>query len=282
MMSPSRTPRGAISVAAARVTLRGRTYDLRPRPATLAFKADSTTQRLPPESTANPPTIQTWTSTLILTTGSLIVWGLVGSGRSACILAGLETFARKCRMISLTAEYALRAVVWIAGQPDAAVGTRDIAEATQVPVGYMSKVLQALARSHLVRSWPGRSGGFVLARKPDAISILDIVQAVDPIQRIERCPLGNRQHKGKLCPLHRRLDQTMALLERAFVNSTVADLVAEATEQGILCGQENVTKAAPGTSTSRNPRRRSARGGPAGALNRRKTKARVHATVKAR
>lgn len=138
-------------------------------------------------------------------------------------------------MISLTAEYALRAVVWIAGRPDAAVGTRDIAEATQAPVGYMSKVLQALARSHLVRSWPGRSGGFVLARKPGAISVLDVVQAVDPIQRIERCPLGHRQHNGKLCPLHRRLDEAVAMIESAFAESTIAELVAEATDQDSLC-----------------------------------------------
>lgn len=138
-------------------------------------------------------------------------------------------------MVSLTAEYALRAIVWIARRPGKALGTRGIAEATQVPVGYMSKVLQALARSGLVRSWPGRRGGFVLGREPEAISVLDVVQAVDPIRRIERCPLGHRQHDDNLCPLHRRLDQAVALVERAFAESTIAELVAEAATAEVLC-----------------------------------------------
>lgn len=148
-------------------------------------------------------------------------------------------------MISLTAEYALRAVVWIAGRPDSVVGTRDVAEAARVPLGYMSKVLQALARTGLVRSRPGRRGGFVLGRKPETISVLDIVQAVAPIQRINRCPLGHRQHNDKLCPLHRRLDQAVALVERAFRESTIAELVAEVADHHALCAAYDT----PGTAT---------------------------------
>ncbi len=156
-------------------------------------------------------------------------------------------------MISLTAEYALRAIVWIAGRPDAAMGTRDIAEATQVPVGYMSKVLQALARTHLVRSRSGRSGGFVLGRSPDEISVLDVVRAVDPFERIDRCPVGHREHKGELCPLHRRLDHAVAMVERAFAASTIAELVAEATDPSPLCP-------APEPSPARRDARRPKRG----------------------
>ena len=164
-------------------------------------------------------------------------------------------------MISLTAEYALRAVAWMAGRTDVAVGTHDIAEATQVPVGYLSKVLQGLARSGLVRSRPGRSGGFVLGREPAAISVLDIVQAVDPIQRIDRCPLGRSEHEGRLCPLHRRLDQAVALVEQAFAASTLAELATEAADQEVLCTQDGQPGAAPGTTTVNKPGRRTARPG---------------------
>lgn len=163
--------------------------------------------------------------------------------------------ARENSMISLTAEYALRAVVWLASRPDTAVGTRDIAKATQVPVGYMSKVLQALARETLVRSRPGRSGGFVLGRKPEAISVLDIVQAVDPIQRIKRCPLGHRQHNGELCPLHRRLDQAVAMVERAFAESSVAELVGEARSPEPLCTTADTAVARVETSRPKRGRR---------------------------
>jgi len=150
-------------------------------------------------------------------------------------------------MISMTAEYALRAITWMASRTEVAVGTRDIAEATHVPIGYMSKVLQGLARAGLVRSRPGRSGGFVLGRAPEAISVLDIVQAIDPIQRIQHCPLGHSQHEGQLCPLHRRLDQAVAMVEQAFAGTTIAELTREAEQNEVLCTHAGPPGAAPTT-----------------------------------
>jgi Rrf2 family protein len=132
-------------------------------------------------------------------------------------------------MISRTAEYALRAVVWLAGETDQAVGTKAISEAAQVPAGYLSKVLQILSRAGIVSSTPGRSGGFRLTRRPAEISVLDVVNAVDPIQRIHTCPLHLKSHDKELCPLHRRLDHVMAEMEEAFARATIAELLAEET-----------------------------------------------------
>ncbi len=138
-------------------------------------------------------------------------------------------------MISQTAEYALRAVVWLAGHPEAPLGTPEIAEVTRVPTGYLSKVLQELRRAGLVVSNPGRGGGFKLARPAREISVLDVVNAVDPVERIEACPLGLKSHSGTLCPLHRRLDRAIELMERAFAESTVAELVGEVGGTSPLC-----------------------------------------------
>jgi Rrf2 family protein len=132
-------------------------------------------------------------------------------------------------MISRTAEYALRAVVWLAGSPDESIGTRAISEAVQIPPKYLSKVLQKLARADIMVSAPGRNGGFRLTRPAAEISVLDVISAVDPIERIHICPLHLRGHAKKLCPLHHRLDNAMAQLEDAFAQSTVAELLAEET-----------------------------------------------------
>ncbi len=137
--------------------------------------------------------------------------------------------------ISRTAEYALRAIVWLAREPDTPLGTPRIARATHVPAGYLSRVLQALGRAGLVESNPGRSGGFRLTRSPRKISVLDVVNAVDPVQRILRCPLGLRSHRGHLCPLHRRLDEAAAMVEHAFAETSIADIVSEAAPLGALC-----------------------------------------------
>jgi Rrf2 family protein len=136
-------------------------------------------------------------------------------------------------MISQTAEYALRAIVYLADQGEART-TQEIAKATLVPASYLSKVMQALSRGQVVRSQRGLHGGFTLAKAPDELSVWDVVEAVDPIQRIRTCPLGLKAHV-KLCPLHRRLDDALALVENAFRESTVGDLLREPSASKPLC-----------------------------------------------
>ena len=82
-------------------------------------------------------------------------------------------------MISQTAEYALRAMVFLATQNKAVTGLQ-IAEITKVPPGYLSKLMHKLVQAKLVLSQRGIGGGFVLSKKPSEISILDVVNAVDP------------------------------------------------------------------------------------------------------
>ena len=129
-------------------------------------------------------------------------------------------------MLSQTAEYALRATVWLAANgQEGPVGHQRIAEETQVPASYLSKVLQGLAKSGIVTSRRGVGGGFTLAEDPAELSVLKVINAVDPIQRITGCPLGLKSHRHALCPMHARLDEAMQQVETAFGNSTIADIV---------------------------------------------------------
>jgi Rrf2 family transcriptional regulator, nitric oxide-sensitive transcriptional repressor len=127
-------------------------------------------------------------------------------------------------MFSQTTEYALRAAVWLA-QAEGPQTTAAIAEATQVPPDYLAKILRSLARAGIVHAARGPHGGFVLERPAAALSILDIVNVVDPIVRLKTCPLGLTSHGTKLCPLHRKMDDALAAMEAAFCSSTLADLV---------------------------------------------------------
>jgi Rrf2 family protein len=137
-------------------------------------------------------------------------------------------------MISQTAEYALRAIVFLADQAEPRT-THQIAAATRVPPSYLSKVMQALSRARVVHSQRGLHGGFRLVKPPAELSVWDVIEAVDPIQRIRTCPLGLKAHGTRLCPLHKRLDDALALVENAFRESTVADLLQEPTKSKPLC-----------------------------------------------
>jgi Rrf2 family protein len=137
-------------------------------------------------------------------------------------------------MISQTVEYALRAVVFLADQNEPRT-TQQIAQRTRVPAPYLAKVMQSLNRAHLVHSQRGLHGGFTLARSPDQVTIWDVVQAVEPFQRIRSCPLELKAHRLRLCPLHKRLDDALALIEKAYRDTTVAEILAEPTTSKPLC-----------------------------------------------
>lgn len=147
-------------------------------------------------------------------------------------------------MISQTAEYALRAMVYLADVGRACI-TRDIANVTRVPADYLSKVLQALNRADLVRSQRGPHGGFTLSRPAADLTIWEVIQAVDPLPRIRSCPLGLKAHGTNLCPMHRRLDDAMELVEQAFRKSTLAELLAEPTSSKPLCDFPHVVQVEP-------------------------------------
>ena len=138
-------------------------------------------------------------------------------------------------MFSQTVEYALRAEVYLAGQAPEARTTDQISEATQVPKPYLSKVLQNLGRSDIVRSQRGVGGGVTLVKTPAELTILEVVDAVEPIVRIETCPLGLKSHGKHLCPLHRRMDDALAMVQSAFQKTTLAEILAEPSSSTPLC-----------------------------------------------
>ncbi len=139
------------------------------------------------------------------------------------------------RVISQTAEYALRAIVHLANNQGVPQTNRQISEATLVPMPYLSKVLQSMCRAGLIHSQRGLHGGFTLAQPAEELTVYRVIDVVDPIQRIHTCPLGLASHGVNLCPLHRRIDDALAQVEKAFRASTIADLLSEPTTSRPLC-----------------------------------------------
>ncbi len=128
-------------------------------------------------------------------------------------------------MFSQTSEYALRAVVWLATEAEGPVGVQWIAEGTQVPESYLSKVLQQLSQAGLVISRRGVGGGHELSRPPNEITILEVINCVDPIKRITSCPLSLKSHSKKRCGMHSKLDEALQNIEAIFSQSTIDDVV---------------------------------------------------------
>ena len=143
------------------------------------------------------------------------------------------------QMISSSAEYSLRAVVCLAMSAGKPMTTHRMARLTQVPVGYLAKVLHALGRAGIVSSQRGAGGGHVLGPKPENLTLLEIIRVADASNRIPVCPLGIAAHGVNLCALHRKLDQAVELAEQVLTRTTVADVLADSTRQP-LCEARTV------------------------------------------
>jgi Rrf2 family protein len=137
-------------------------------------------------------------------------------------------------MFSQKVEYALRAVIFLASEGEPRTIDR-VAEVTHVPGPYLAKLVQEMVRLGLLRSQRGVGGGIALVKSPAELTLLEVVNAVDPIPRIRTCPLGIPSHGVRLCPLHAKLDRAAAEVEEAFGSTTLADLLAEPNPSIPLC-----------------------------------------------
>jgi Rrf2 family protein len=137
-------------------------------------------------------------------------------------------------MFSRKVEYALRTAVYLASEPQART-VEQVSQATRVEPTYLAKVVQNLVRAGVLRSQRGVGGGVALVKAPTELTLLEVVNAVEPIQRIRTCPLDLAAHGVRLCPLHARLDRALAGIEEAFARTTLAELLADPNPSVPLC-----------------------------------------------
>ncbi len=82
--------------------------------------------------------------------------------------------------LSKAGEYAIVSMLYMARQdPKKACLVQEIAEAENIPMDYLAKVLQRLVKHGLVRSRRGASGGFKLARDPATVTLAEVVEKIE-------------------------------------------------------------------------------------------------------
>jgi Rrf2 family protein len=136
-------------------------------------------------------------------------------------------------VLSHTAEYALRAVLFLADRGDRPASVDEIAAAVGVPRNYLSKTLHRLAQEGVLDSTRGKGGGFRLAVDPARLKLLQVVQPFDPITAERRCLLGRPQCSDRNpCPAHHQWRAVSEQVSQFFRDRTVADLVGERADAG--------------------------------------------------
>ncbi len=131
-------------------------------------------------------------------------------------------------MLSATAEHALRAVLYVAQFPDNTTFASDtVASALGAPRNYLSKTLQALAKSGVLRSSRGPGGGFSLAIPAAELTVARVIAPFTEQHRTDVCLLRNRPcSNDDPCPAHPRWSAIREHHDNALTQTTIAELLS--------------------------------------------------------
>ncbi|MEE4115500.1 MAG: Rrf2 family transcriptional regulator [Marinilabiliaceae bacterium] len=138
-------------------------------------------------------------------------------------------------MLSNTCKYGLRAMVYIAGnsQDGKKIGIKQISSDLDLPMPFLAKILQSLAKQKLLLSSKGPNGGFSISRNPKDIYLLEVVKAIDGQDVFSKCVLHNDNCRSVdenkvACALHGDYVKQRRKIEKLFQSKTIYSLVSTA------------------------------------------------------
>lgn len=127
---------------------------------------------------------------------------------------------------SSSCEYAIRALTYLARRPEgSAIPIKDIAEEENLPQHFLAKIMQTLAKSGVLDSFKGPTGGFALARPAGEITLYNIVEALDDLSNYDHCAVGLAECNDEApCPLHNMWTGVRTAVLDYFKRTSLVDL----------------------------------------------------------
>ena len=132
--------------------------------------------------------------------------------------------------LTRAADYAVRVMIHLSGSPgDERVALPELAEATDAPESFLSKVLQALSRAGLISSRRGQLGGFQISPHGRTASMLDVIEATDGPICLNVCLVSGRScHRKAQCPAHPVWARAQAAMLEVLSGAMIGGLASEA------------------------------------------------------
>lgn len=136
--------------------------------------------------------------------------------------------------ITKATDYAVYGLIHLAGTNSGSLTLlSDIAEQQNVPESFLAKIFQSLVKAGLVTSFRGSRGGFRLARSPEKVTVLDIVEAVEGPIMLSKCLLHQEicVREG-CCPLQRVWEEAQDKLTEVLNGTSLKQLVEDSSTVG--------------------------------------------------
>ncbi len=128
-------------------------------------------------------------------------------------------------------DYAFRVILHLSMLPEGSVVSGQlIAEKQRIPVRFLQKIMRQLTAAGLTRSFRGIEGGFALLKKPQEISLLDVITAMEGTLLIQRCLQDETECSrscARQCAVHRVLEDVQNVLTAGLTAATFDVLAAE-------------------------------------------------------
>jgi Rrf2 family protein len=130
--------------------------------------------------------------------------------------------------LSKRGDYVVRSAICLAKNYESALPKklRQVSSEMGVPRTYVSQILGDLARAGLAVSSFGKSGGYRLSRRPEEVTLLEVVEAAEGALALDTCVLGDAPCQWEsVCPLHETWGAAAVALRTVLATTTLADLV---------------------------------------------------------
>ena len=139
-------------------------------------------------------------------------------------------------LITKHSDYAVRALCVLADRQAAGfVSSSELAGADGIPLRFLRRILRGLMQAGYIRSREGVSGGVCLARRPEQITVADVIRLFQGPLKLSQCMFRRRLcARRATCVLRRHIIAVEECVNREFQSVTIADLCREqrATEKG--------------------------------------------------
>ena len=138
-------------------------------------------------------------------------------------------------MLSRASKYAILSVLHLATESSESkkINVKEIAENLDVPSPFLAKLFQQLVREKVISSTKGPRGGFFLSKRNSKKRIIDVIAAIDGLDKLEECFLGlNECDSSHPCPVHFIVKPFKDQILGKFRDKTIIEFAEEIKEQG--------------------------------------------------
>jgi len=138
-------------------------------------------------------------------------------------------------MLSRASKYAILSTLFLAehANENRKISVKVIAESIDVPSPFLAKLFQQLVKGKIISSTKGPNGGFYLTKKNQKKNVLDIIENIDGLNRINECFLGLSECDGtNPCPVHFIVEPFKNSILGKFRDKNIMEFSKEIVSQG--------------------------------------------------